>query len=79
MSGKIMREKIVKNPSGSFQKYVKELITIRDKADIDEWCENFRAGRYNESFSKIIEGFSKIIRENIDEIITGNFDVVLRK
>ena len=74
ISGKIKEKKVINKPLDSSKKYARELEYYRDNVEIEEWCKNFRSAAYEKPFTKVIQSYSAIIKSNIDEIITGNFD-----
>ncbi len=52
---------------------VREMILLRDKLTIDEWCNQFRAGIFNKLINTIIKEYSSLVKNNIQTIINGDF------
>jgi hypothetical protein len=80
ISGKIIEEKAIVKPIGtSGKKAVKKLSKARDEMDVDEWCNNFRTGIFNEAINEIIHDYALIVKSNIEKIKEGNFKLTLSK
>lgn len=75
--GKIVKERSINKVfSDSAKKSLVTMRKMRNKLDIDLWCDRFRAGDFNEYISDIIQDYSQLVKRNIDKIVSGDFDSI---
>lgn len=76
ISGKTINERIVRKAYG---KSAKDALAImkknRDTVDVDEWLSKFRAGDFNGLIVDIVYGYAGLVKNNIEKIIKGDFEL----